>query len=157
VLFRSVHDLYTLRIRTKNLKPELRDKAVMVRMEDGGGLISEGGEWSKGFMSAKVKNFGRFAVAIDTIPPVIRPLTNFVKKSYRVSGVIQFRISDNLSGIKSYNGFLNGKWVLMSFDGKTSKLTLELEGLTVAGENTLRVELEDHVGNKTIFEKTFEN
>jgi hypothetical protein len=45
----------------------------------------------------------------------------------------------------------------MSFDGKTSKLTLELEGLTVAGENTLRVELEDHVGNKTIFEKTFEN
>ena len=155
--YTPVHDLYTLKVRTKPLKPSLREKAVMVRLDDNGSFISEGGEWSKGFMTAKVKNFGRFAVALDTVAPVIRPLTNFVKKSYRVSGVIQFRISDNLSGIKSYNGFLNGKWVLMSYEGKTSKLTLELEGLTVAGENTLKVEIEDRVGNKTIFEKTFEN
>ena len=155
--YTPVHNLYTLRIRTKPLKLALRDKAVMVRMDDDGSFISEGGEWSKGFMTAKVKNFGRFGVALDTIAPVLKPLTNFIKKSYQVSGVMQFRISDNLSGIKSYNGFLNGKWVLMNFNGISSRLTLELEGLTTPGENTLRVELEDRVGNKTIFEKTFEN
>lgn len=155
--YTPVHDSYTLNVRTKPLKASLRDKAVMVRLEDNGSFISEGGEWAKGFMTAKVKNFGRFAVALDTVAPVIRPLTNFVKKSYRVSGVIQFKISDNLSGIKSYNGFLNGKWVLMSYEGKTSKLTLELEKLTTPGENTLKVEIVDRVGNKTIFEKTFEN
>jgi len=45
----------------------------------------------------------------------------------------------------------------MSFDGKTSRLSLDLEGLTIPGENTLSIELEDSVGNKTKFEKTFEN
>lgn len=155
--YTPVHDIFTLRIRTKHLNPELSEKAVMVRMDDDGLFISEGGEWSKGFMTAKVKTFGRFGVALDTVAPVIRPLTNFIKKSYHVSGVIQFRISDNLSGIKSFNGFLNGKWVLMSYEGKTARLTLELERLSTFGENTLRVEIEDRVGNKTIFEKTFEN
>jgi len=155
--YTPVHDFYTLSIRTKPLKPELNEKTVMVGLDDDGSLIAQGGEWSKGFMTAKVKNFGRFGVAIDTIAPVIRPLTNFNKRTYLDSGLIQFRISDNLSGIKSYRGYLNGNWVLMSFDGKSSKLTLELNEFTPSGENTLRVELEDRVGNKTIFEKTFEN
>lgn len=155
--YTPVHDSYTLKIRTKSLKPELSAKAVMVSLNDDGSLISQGGEWSNGFMTAKVRSFGRFGVAIDTIAPVIRPLTNFNKKSYIESGVIQFYITDNLSGIKSYRGYLNGNWVLMSFDGKSSKLTLELNEHTPKGENTLKVELEDGVGNKTIFEKTFEN
>ena len=101
--------------------------------------------------------FGKFGVAIDTVPPVIKPLTNFSNKSYLESKILQFRITDNLSGIKSFRGLLNGKWILMSLDGKSSKLTLDLEGHTLPGENTLSIEIEDKVGNKTIFEKTFEN
>lgn len=155
--YTPVHDYYTLSIKTKPLNPELQEKVVMVRLDDDGSLIAAGGDWLKGFMTAKVNTFGRFGVALDTIPPVIKPLTNFNKKSYLEDGVLQFRITDNLSGIKTYRGFLNGKWVLMSFDGKSSRLTLDLEGLTLPGENTLSIELEDRVGNKTIFEKTFEN
>ena len=155
--YTPVHDYYTLSIKTKPINPELREKIVMVRLDDDGSLIACGGNWSKEFMKAKVNVFGRFGVAIDTTPPVIRPVTNFNKKSYLENGIIQFRITDNLSGIKTYKGYLNGKWVLMSFDGKSSRLTLDLEGLTLPGENTLIIELEDSVGNKTKFEKTFEN
>ena len=155
--YAPVHDYYTLSIKTNPLTPELREKAVMVRLDDDGTLIASGGDWSKGFLTTKVNVFGRFGVAIDTIPPVIKPLTNFDKKTYLVDGILQFRITDNLSGIKTYRGYLNGKWVLMSFDGKSSRLTLDLEGLTLPGENTLSIELEDRVGNKTKFEQTFEN
>jgi len=155
--YTPVHDYYTLSIKTKPIDPDLKEKTVMVRLEDDGTLSACGGDWVKGFMVAKVNVFGRFGVAIDTIPPVITPLTNFSKKSYTGNSIIQFRITDNLSGIKSFKGYLNGKWVLMSFDGKTSRLSLDLEGLTIPGENTLSIELEDSVGNKTKFEKTFEN
>ncbi|MDP4292082.1 MAG: M23 family metallopeptidase [Bacteroidota bacterium] len=155
--FTPAHEYFTLSLKTKPLKPELRDKAVMVRIDDDGSLNAVGGDWLKGFMVARVNNFGKYGVAVDTVPPVIIPLTSFSKKTYLENGVIQFRISDNLSGIKTFHGYLNGKWVLMSLDGKSGKLTLDLEGITLQPANTLRIELEDHVGNKTIFEKTFEN
>ena len=155
--FTPVHEYFSLSIKTKPLSAELTKKTVMVQIDDDGSLSGSGGDWAKGFQTAKVNAFGKYGVAIDTIPPVIKPLTNFSNKSYLESKVLQFRITDNLSGIKSYRGLLNGKWVLMSLDGKTSKLTLDLEGHTLPGENTLSIEIEDRVGNKTIFEKTFEN
>jgi len=155
--FTPVHEYFSLSIKTNPLSPELTEKTVMVRFDDDGSLIGSGGDWAKGFQTAKVNVFGKFGVAIDTVPPVIKPLTNFSNKSYLESKILQFRITDNLSGIKSFRGLLNGKWVLMSLDGKTSKLTLDLEGLTLPGENTLSIEVEDRVGNKTIFEKIFEN
>jgi murein DD-endopeptidase MepM/ murein hydrolase activator NlpD len=155
--FTPVHLYYTLSIKTKPLPPELTEKTVMVQIDDDGSLSGSGGEWANGFQTAKVNVFGKFGVAIDTIPPVIKLLTNFNNKSYLESKVLQFRITDNLSGIKSFRGLLNGKWVLMSLDGKSSKLTLDLEGHTLPGENTLSIEIVDRVGNITIFEKTFEN
>jgi murein DD-endopeptidase MepM/ murein hydrolase activator NlpD len=155
--YTPVHDAYTLSIKTKPLSLELREKVVMVKLDDDNDLSSVGGNWEKGFMVANLGSFGKYGVAVDTVPPVIRPLTNFNAKSYLDTKLLQFIISDKLSGIKSYRGYLNGKWVLMSFEGKTSKLTLDLEGLTIPGENTLSIEVEDRVGNKTIFEKTFEN
>lgn len=155
--YTPVHDYFSLSIKTKPLTPELSDKAVMVRIDDDGSLSAVGGGWSKGFMIANVNAFGNYGVAIDSIPPVIRSLTNFNAKGFLENRIIQFHLSDNLSGIKSYRGLLNGKWVLMSFDGKSSRLTLDMEGLTIPGENTFSLEVEDRVGNKTIFEKTFEN
>jgi hypothetical protein len=32
---------------------------------------------------------------------------------------IQLSIADTLSGIKSYTGYLNGKWILFEYDNKT--------------------------------------
>jgi hypothetical protein len=155
--YTPVHDYFSLSIKTNSLTPELSDKAVMVHLDDDGSLTGVGGNWSKGFMTANVNAFGNYGVAIDSIPPVIKSLTNFNAKGYLENRIIQFHLSDNLSGIKSYRGLLNGKWVLMSFDGKSSRLTLDMEGLTIPGENTFSLEVEDRVGNKTIFEKTFEN
>jgi len=155
--YTPAHELFTLSIKTKTLSSELQDKAVMVHLDDSGTISSVGGEWSKGFMTAKLNVFGKYGVAIDTVPPVIRAITNFSSRSYVETKILQFYISDKLSGIKTFHGFLNGKWVLINYDGKSGKLTLDLEGLTIPGENTILIEVIDHVGNKTIFEKSFEN
>ena len=35
---------------------------------------------------------------------------------------ITLTIADKLSGIKSYNGYVDGQWILMQFDAKKSRL-----------------------------------
>lgn len=154
-IYTPVHEAYSLSIKTKNVDQAIQKKLVMVRLKEDGGFISEGGRWVNGTMTAKVRNFGKFAVAADTVRPVIRPITALKKRVLRERGVLQFKIGDNLSGIKSYKGFINGKWVLFSFDAKTSIITYEIDWHVREGLNALIIELEDQVGNKTDFKAAF--
>ena len=68
----------------------------------------------------------------------------------------QFSISDGLSGIKSYNGYLNGKWILFEYDNKTKKITHNFsDGIVAEGANELKIIVVDNLGNSTIFETRF--
>lgn len=154
-IYTPVHESYSLSIKTKNINPILQKKLVMVRLKEDGDFISEGGRWANGYMTARVRNFGKFAVAADTIRPVIKPFSSFKKRMLREKGVIQFKIGDNLSGVKTFKGFLNGKWVLFSLDAKNSVITYEIDSHVRVGSNSLIIELEDQVGNKSVFKTTF--
>ena len=69
---------------------------------------------------------------------------------------IQFTIGDSLSGVKSYNGYLNGNWILFEYDNKTRKITHRFEdGMVAEGANDLKIEVVDNVGNSTTFETQF--
>ena len=65
---------------------------------------------------------------IDTIAPVCKA-KNFISgnriKPKQKS--IQVKISDNLSGISSYNAYLNGKWLLAEYDGKSGTLIMAVK------------------------------
>ncbi len=154
-IYTPLHESYLLSIKTRTISTALQKKLVMIRLIDNGKWVSEGGRWTNGFLKAKVRSFGKFAVAADTTRPVIKPLSIFKKKWLREYGVIQFRIGDNLSGVKNYKGFINGKWVLFSLDEKTSKITYKIDSHVKNGINSLIIELEDEVGNKSFLKKTF--
>ena len=69
---------------------------------------------------------------------------------------MKFIISDDLSGIKTYNGYLNGKWILLEYESKTKTLKHSfLDGIVDEGKNDLKVIVTDNVGNSTIFETQF--
>ncbi len=69
---------------------------------------------------------------------------------------IQLSIYDEFSGIKSYNGYLNGKWILFEYDNKTKKITHYFsDGIVAEGANDLKVVVIDNVGNSTTFETHF--
>ena len=42
-------------------------------------------------------------------------------------GRVEFKISDNLSGIETYRGVIDGKWVMFEYDGKNALLSYKLE------------------------------
>jgi hypothetical protein len=104
----------------------------------------------------KVKTLGKYALVLDTIPPKISIAKSIEGKWLSDKKTIQFTISDDLSGIKSYNGYLNGKWILFEYDNKTRKIIHNFsDGIVAEGQNELKIIVIDNMGNSTIFETRF--
>lgn len=100
---------------------------------------SQGGYFENDWVKAKPRNFGSFFIAIDTIAPNIVPVNIANGKNMAGLSKMSFRISDNLSGIKSFNGYIDGKWVLMEFDTKTANLWHAFDERTAAGKHTFEL------------------
>jgi len=106
--------------------------------------------------STNSRNLGKFTLVKDSIAPKITISKSVQGKWISSQKSIQLTINDALSGIKSYNGFLNGKWVLFEYESKTRKITHKFDdNYIVNGKNDLKVEVIDNVGNSTIFETQF--
>lgn len=106
--------------------------------------------------SARSRTFGTFTLAKDTIPPTIKP-RNFKEKQWLSNyRYLSLGISDDLSGIKTYNATLNGEWILMEYEPKTKTITYNFDD-KIAGKTQcdLKVVVTDNVGNSTTFEHTF--
>lgn len=106
--------------------------------------------------STKVKTLGKYTLVLDTIPPKISSAKSIEGKWLSDKKSIQFTISDELSGIKSYNGYLNNKWILFEYDNKTNKIIHNFsDGIVAEGANELKIIVIDNMGNSTIFETHF--
>lgn len=103
-----------------------------------------------------VKNLGQYQLLEDTKAPSIKPINFDEGKWLSKQNTIQLNISDDLSGIKTYNGFLNGKWILLDYDFKTNTITHDFsDNVVIEGKNDLKILVVDNVGNSTIFETHF--
>lgn len=98
-----------------------------------------GGEWVGDQIRFKTRNFGSFVLGVDNVKPTITPI--------RVNGQgMRFTIKDNLSGIKSFEALVDGKWVLMRYEHKQSVIWSEtLDKQPLRGSVLLKVT--DQAGN----------
>lgn len=102
------------------------------------------------------KNLGQFTLARDTVAPKVSITKSIEGRWISAQKTLQFTISDGLSGIKTYNGYLNGNWILFEYENKTNKITHYFDdGVVAEGKNDLKVVVTDNVGNSTIFETQF--
>ncbi|MCR5456307.1 MAG: M23 family metallopeptidase, partial [Bacteroidales bacterium] len=97
---------------------------------------------------------GDFLVAIDTVPPRV-----FSKNSVTILSQhhnVMIGITDNLSGIKKYNCYIDGVWKLFEYDYKNNRLISQVKKLDLAsGAHTLVAKIEDTCGNLTEWEWQF--
>ena len=143
---------YTLWIRPDStLTEELKSKAIIVDSK----RISQGGIYEDGFVKASARNFGSFYVAVDTVPPQIIPINISNGKNMVAIPKLIFKISDNLSGIRSYRGTINGRWVLMEFDGKSATLWHTFDEQTLPGVHNLQLFVTDMKNNSNIYTANF--
>ena len=106
--------------------------------------------------SARTKELGKFFLEADTIAPKIYGLNFKEGQNLEQYDSISIRTSDDLSGIKEYNGYLNGKWILLHYDYKTKSLVHYFsDAVYEEGKNDLKVVVVDKMGNSATFETHF--
>lgn len=148
--FIALQKPYTLSLKCDWIPEDLRDKALIVSVDAASGRKSAvGGEYSGGWVTVKTNLLGSFAVAVDKTPPSITPLSIKDKKTLTNAAKLQFKITDNLSGIKSYRGEIDGNWVLFEFDPKTQVLSYSFDKsrMVFGKSHLLRLAVTDYQGN----------
>lgn len=149
--YTPLHIGFNISIKADNLPENLKNKALIVNSNGS----SQGGFFENGYVKATPKNFGSFYIAIDTIAPRIIPVNISEGKNMAGLSKIFFKISDNLSGIKSFNGYIDGKWALMEFDTKTATLWHSFDERTTSGKHTLELVVADMKENTRKYKVTF--
>ena len=59
------------------------------------------------------------------------------------------KISDDMTGVETYNMYANDAWILGKYDAKNNLLYYEVDSHMKAGDNTVKVVVKDGVGNTT--------
>ncbi len=109
-------------------------------MDRSGKIYFEGGNWGLNGISFRTRSLGRYFIRTDTIPPSVR----FEKMHH---GEVYLKVSDELSGVKTYNAYLNGEWLLLHYDYKINSLWSERLDKTKHLSGTLKVIVTDEAGN----------
>ncbi|MBN2347214.1 MAG: M23 family metallopeptidase [Bacteroidales bacterium] len=152
-----VHKYYELAIQTKNLSEINRDKALIVAIDDDNKISSVGGEWEEGFVYTRLRDFGKFAVTMDTLPPKIISNGFIENKKYLSNQTLNFIITDDLAGIHFYNGYIDGEWALFEFDAKTNMLSYTIDSTRLQPNmyHQLKIIVEDYKANIGEFDAKF--
>ncbi|MDR1055236.1 MAG: M23 family metallopeptidase [Prevotellaceae bacterium] len=145
-----------------SLKPDmpepLKKRAVIVRINANGKASSVGGTWDeeKNFIMANVAEFGSYSVAVDSIPPTIK-LAFKKGADMRVHKSLTVTIADNLSGIDTYNGYIDDEWALFDYDAKTRSLTYRFDAARIkkGQRHRLKVVVEDGCKNSATLDAEF--
>lgn len=116
-----------------------------------GKVSSLGGKMVKGAVEVETRNLGEFTLKIDSIAPKVSPVNFKNGQSATELKSLKFKISDDMTGIDSYNIYLNDKWVLGQYDAKNDLLYYEFDSHAPAGSINVKVVVKDGVGNKKTY------
>jgi hypothetical protein len=144
--FTPLHQAIQVTI-TPSTEVKDKTKAAVYFLGTGRGRGYTGGKWDGNSITFSTKNMGKFKVLEDVQPPSIRLLSKSKEQ-------IRFRIGDDLSGIGSFNAYINGEWLLMKYEHKAATIYSEKldKSVPLTGEVVLKVK--DIAGNEATFTTT---
>jgi hypothetical protein len=166
-LFSPVHHIHnryipvqkqiTISVRPDSIPAGKSSKLLLVQIDEKGLITSAGGRFSDGYVTAALYSLGNYAVGIDTIPPVIN--ANGLNANPDLSGKseIRIRIKDDFSGIKAYEGLIDGRWALFEYDAKNDVIfyKFDLKRLTKGIKHTLNLTVSDNCDNRSTYTREF--
>ena len=120
---------------------------LYVARVDGKQRVYSGGTYKYGRITASITELGTYTVCADTVAPKITPVN---AAAWKKQGRVVFRIVDGETGIRSYRGLIDGRWVLFQYSSKTARLTCDLKAEGIArGKHEIEVVVTDMRGNES--------
>lgn len=125
-------------------------KLYIAHYDSAGKVTSLGGKMTAdGYVETTTRSLGQYALKIDSIAPTIKILNFKDNDTITSSNTLKVKISDDMTGIESYNMYANDAWLLGEYDAKNNLLYYEVDSHMKQGENTFKIVVKDAVGNKT--------
>jgi hypothetical protein len=153
----AVHKRYSLSIRPDSLSARLRGKALIALIDKKNRLEDMNSKWDGAYLTASVREFGRFCVAVDTTAPKITPWNFMPGADIRYHEELSFKVSDDISGVAYYSGYIDGNWVLFEYDAKSNRIIHHFtDGKVPSGKrHKVRIIANDEKGNVNSYETDF--
>jgi hypothetical protein len=172
---KSIYHPFDFKLKIKNAKPDMLSKTLQMHYPytplhsyinvfytvpekwlsygsklcafsmEGSRRYYEGGALNGNRLKFKTRSLGEYAIGYDDVPPTIKPIQ--VGKNYR------FKVTDNLSGIKSFTCSIDDKWILAEYEPKTNIISGIIPNWIKPGEYMLKLIVEDNRNNKSRFEQ----
>ena len=145
-------EMTTFKSFTLRIRPDERwagKKGMYIAsISKNGSVSSLGGKMSGDWMETKTHTMGEYAIKIDSVAPTIKPSNFKDGQSVKSLKSLRFKISDDMTGIETYDIYLDDVWVLGQYDAKNALLYYEFDEKIKAGTNKVKVVVTDGVGNK---------
>lgn len=150
--FEVSEDIYPLKSNMKIiLKPkrsyENKDKISAYYTTDLTDFSFQGGDWVNDYFELKTRTLGKYTLLKDTVPPKIK----IVQQN---SNYIRCYITDDLSGIKDFELFVDDQWVLMNYDPKRNYIWSEKLDPSTPFVGNIELRVRDNVNNENIYSTT---
>ncbi|MBK9792670.1 MAG: hypothetical protein IPP60_06110 [Sphingobacteriales bacterium] len=140
------------KIEFKSSIKKNRNKIVIVRQNHKGKETALKTTFDKTKFYAETKELGSFYLKYDTTKPIVE-ISNPISQIPYSS--IQVKITDNLSGIDTYNGYIDNRWVNFYYDAKNDLIEYKFDEYCSKGEHLLKIIVTDKVGNKNCRTKIY--
>jgi hypothetical protein len=147
--FTPVHKAYTLSIKPGIIPSGKESKMLIVQLDDDQKKNAINSILTDGYLTAEVLSFGKFYIGIDSVAPVIS--VNGLVSGAILTGKkeIKIKITDDFSGIKSYEPIIDGKWALFEYDQKNNLLIYRFDEqrITKGTKHSLSLKVTDNKDN----------
>ena len=144
-------ELTTFKSFTVRIRPDeawANDSRMYIASIDKNGKVSSlGGKMKGGWMETDTRTMGEYAIKIDSVAPKVSASNFKDGQSVKALKSLRFKISDDMTGVDTYNIYLNDAWVLGQYDAKNALLYYEFDERIKAGTNKVKVVVTDGVGN----------
>ncbi len=131
---------------TQEVEKSLQPYTVMASVNANGYISNAGGRYRHNRLTARTSSFGTYCLVADMTPPVIRPQFED-GQDCRGRDRIAFRLSDNFSGVSSYNVYIDGKWVAIDYSRSRAWINLKAEGISGGKSHDIEIVVKDGCGN----------
>lgn len=147
---------FSLKIRPEKEMDDLRSKMCIAECSHAYS-INMGGVWEGDYLKAELRQWGRYAIMLDTVPPAIAGI-QFSPNASRMK-TFRFRVSDNMGASGSakpmtIKAFVNNEWVRGEYDPHTQQLVLYLDAIRCS-PCELEIQATDALGNQAKRTMTF--
>lgn len=146
---------FIISLKLKDFPGIDKNKWLLAHVDQRGRVRNRKGEVEGDWLKASVNHFGNFKLMLDTVAPKLSYLDKSNLKKFNQT--LNFKLTDNLSGVADYDVFIDGKWVMSNYSFKSTKLSIPLNKYAdiQPGEHNCKVIVKDERNNETNYEFNF--